>query len=525
MKSYKKFFLAIFLVIFLFFIFVSFILAREAELEYPEIPGAEAPRSVKTFMPEYIKYLFNFAIIIAGLVAFASLVYGGFRYLTSAGNPVVMGDAKSQITAGILGLVLILGSYLLLTTINPQLVILKVGDITIAKGVILYTTDDHCNGGANPGSGLEEGTDFLRVTRSSSTLSDIRGKNYERPIDSIYFLNDNTELEVIIYRQEDYKEEAFKFDVASAGDCIDLSGPEEDIRSIELRWKIPGVYLYAEKNCQTNPQFPEPLAYIGDTADFGVFDNKAQSFKIMPWIERWRKCDTAKPGCQTPDQCLAKPKECLTLVDQKVIGKFGFVLHEKSNFEGDAEAFFGGSFLDLPPPCIDLPTEDGQGVCQNTAEPYCREHVRDRASSITIFKQREPDEESAGEGVTLYANYNFNEQEEEEEKDENRVCGPFKPNKPHWITEDTTSFDGPSEFPQDCGYVLGNRADPSQPGGKECGGDSCASSIKVDGNFIAVLFREDGRGQVFKKSDLRLAGEHIGNNEARYMLVIPVAAK
>ncbi|GAI38764.1 unnamed protein product, partial [marine sediment metagenome] len=50
-------------------------------------------------------------------------VYGGFLYLISAGAPVKMIAAKDQITGGILGLVILLSSYLILTTINPQLAI------------------------------------------------------------------------------------------------------------------------------------------------------------------------------------------------------------------------------------------------------------------------------------------------------------------------------------------------------------------------------------------------------------------
>lgn len=96
------------------------------EIEYPKVPGAETPTIAKTPLPQYIKYVFNFGIWIAGFVAFLSLVYGGVRYLTSAGNPSSVGDAKDQMFAGILGLVILLSSYLILSNLNPQLLTLKV---------------------------------------------------------------------------------------------------------------------------------------------------------------------------------------------------------------------------------------------------------------------------------------------------------------------------------------------------------------------------------------------------------------
>ena len=96
---------------------------RPLEVTYPD---GEAPRTVETGLPEYVKYIFNFSIMIAGLVAFGALVAGGIRYLTSAGAPAVMADAKDQILAAFLGLIILLCSYLILVTINPQLTIFRV---------------------------------------------------------------------------------------------------------------------------------------------------------------------------------------------------------------------------------------------------------------------------------------------------------------------------------------------------------------------------------------------------------------
>ena len=104
MRNFKKIFFILILVSFCFLVLSNLALAQKTEEIYPKVLGAERPTTVKTLLPDYIKYLFNFAIIIAGLVAFASLIYGGFRYIASAGNPTALSDARDQITAGILGL-------------------------------------------------------------------------------------------------------------------------------------------------------------------------------------------------------------------------------------------------------------------------------------------------------------------------------------------------------------------------------------------------------------------------------------
>lgn len=128
-------------VILLGFFYGSLALAQGLEVEYPDIPGAPLP--AEPTLPEYIKYIYNFALIIAGLIAFFSLIYGGFRYLFSVGQPVAMADAKDQITAGIVGLIILLGSYLFLATVNPELTILRIGPLDLA---LECSVDNDCVG-------------------------------------------------------------------------------------------------------------------------------------------------------------------------------------------------------------------------------------------------------------------------------------------------------------------------------------------------------------------------------------------
>jgi len=105
----------------LFVFILSFPLSSVFALEtdYPTIGGQEGLSDDAT-LSDLAVYIFNFSLIIAGISAFASLVYGGFIYLTSTGAPEKQNDAKSWIFGGIFGLILILSSFLILKKINPE---------------------------------------------------------------------------------------------------------------------------------------------------------------------------------------------------------------------------------------------------------------------------------------------------------------------------------------------------------------------------------------------------------------------
>ena len=116
----------VFLISFLSLSLGSFLFAQERplEVEYPEMAGIK-PETTAFPLPEYVKYIFNSAIILGGVIAFLALVYAGFRYSTSLGSPATQKEAKKQIQTALFGLSLLFLSWLILTTINPQLVVSK----------------------------------------------------------------------------------------------------------------------------------------------------------------------------------------------------------------------------------------------------------------------------------------------------------------------------------------------------------------------------------------------------------------
>ena len=118
-------FTALFLLFLGSFLFAQ---ARELELNYPQI-GNFSLTEDSVDLPAFIKYIFNLSIVLIGIIAFGGLVFSGFLYLTSSGDSAQIKKAKDGITASIIGILLLLGSYLVLEKINPELLKLEKEDL------------------------------------------------------------------------------------------------------------------------------------------------------------------------------------------------------------------------------------------------------------------------------------------------------------------------------------------------------------------------------------------------------------
>ena len=160
--THTKFFKVVILAaVFSFIVLASHTaLARQLENDYPQIPlpgfgnfslnqiflavtGDEAANTAAGNLDAYnafkakdplstlILYFYVLAVMVVGLVAFGALIIAGVKFLLSAANPGLRREAKEHLVAAIIGLVILLGSWIILNTINPELRILhKVGEST-----------------------------------------------------------------------------------------------------------------------------------------------------------------------------------------------------------------------------------------------------------------------------------------------------------------------------------------------------------------------------------------------------------
>lgn len=73
----------------------------------------------------FIKYMFRYSVMAAGILSVIMIMFAGFEWVTSGGNSEKITGAKKKISGAIMGLLIASLSYALLSTINPYLVNLR----------------------------------------------------------------------------------------------------------------------------------------------------------------------------------------------------------------------------------------------------------------------------------------------------------------------------------------------------------------------------------------------------------------
>lgn len=89
--------------------------------------GMERPFGYGTGLMGVIAIIINIAFALAGLVAVVFLIMGGYSYVTAGGNPEQIEMAKARIVNSIIGMVVILVSYLIVQFIMTQIGATNIG--------------------------------------------------------------------------------------------------------------------------------------------------------------------------------------------------------------------------------------------------------------------------------------------------------------------------------------------------------------------------------------------------------------
>lgn len=145
-----------------------------AAIQIPVIAGATAS--------DFVIYFFNLAIVMGTIAATVMIIIAGIDYVNSRGDPSKIEGAKKKIQDTLLGTAILLASFMILNTINPELAIIKIGDLSKepkssqtyealkSTGVYLYKDD----------------ADPLVLKESKASLIN---EGFERKVKSIEFVN------------------------------------------------------------------------------------------------------------------------------------------------------------------------------------------------------------------------------------------------------------------------------------------------------------------------------------------------
>lgn len=264
----RKFFIVtFFFFIFSFLVFFTPLSLFSQEIEYPPVPEMATPTAETTF-PQYVKYLFNLAIRIVGLITLAVMVWAGILYLTSGGDVSQKVEAKNKITGALLGAFILLCSYLILWTINPQLLTLSLPPVEPYYGGI-YLIDKNNK------------EHFLADTTAKISVKDIKKIKFVSSADSLSAL--------YIYDKEDFGGNEKR--IPNTGGTVSLSPSTPSPKSIYFLWNKPGVYLcsattsvsdiFASKTiCPKRPLYTAlSIPDLSQTKPY--FDNLAKSLQIV----------------------------------------------------------------------------------------------------------------------------------------------------------------------------------------------------------------------------------------------------
>jgi predicted PurR-regulated permease PerM len=152
-------------------VFISlFIVGGSVFAATPTIPTEGLPS-----FGELVAWIFTWSLNILGIVVFVMIFYAGFQWFTAAGNTAKVNEARGQITNAITGAIILLAAYIILYTINPDLV----------KGTFtLPGTDNNSQNQTN-----SEISSLNQNSGSVGTEITIRGDNFSPTNNTVKFGN------------------------------------------------------------------------------------------------------------------------------------------------------------------------------------------------------------------------------------------------------------------------------------------------------------------------------------------------
>jgi len=93
-------------------------------------------------LPCFVIGIYTYLAGAAGILATVMIMYGGIKYITSFGNQTRISEAKDTIFTSIVGFVLILGAYVILNFINPNISSLKLTPLDNITGIAIPKIDN-----------------------------------------------------------------------------------------------------------------------------------------------------------------------------------------------------------------------------------------------------------------------------------------------------------------------------------------------------------------------------------------------
>ncbi|MDD2274725.1 MAG: pilin [Candidatus Pacebacteria bacterium] len=235
----------------------------------------------ETTPEEIISYIFQILVGLGALIAVAMVVMAGVEWMTSDGNPGKIDGAKTKIKNALLGVGVLLGSYLIINTINPQIANIQIDDLRCESGIIVGVKLE------DDGPELQRCLDSNTVKIEYDIVKTINESKWNFPSGTI--------LKAFVYEGENYTgaRRTFKMDVSG-----NISGDISGAKSIYFLRHYQGVYLYDSVNYNLGSS-PYPIYTATSISNLisSNFNNKTQSIEIIQGgMEKYRAVVFANPN-------------------------------------------------------------------------------------------------------------------------------------------------------------------------------------------------------------------------------------
>ncbi len=92
----------------------------------------------------FIQYIYRYGIIFAGILAVLVIIVSGLQWTASGGNSSTIESAKTRITGALTGLVLASASYIILNTINPSTINLRLPQVWLIRADKIENNYEYC---------------------------------------------------------------------------------------------------------------------------------------------------------------------------------------------------------------------------------------------------------------------------------------------------------------------------------------------------------------------------------------------
>ncbi len=126
MKKYKK---TLFALIPILILFVVNIVKAQIQLQVALPTANDGTISSVSGLSDYIRIVYNYGIYAGSVIAVIMISINAFKWVSAGGNKSTIGKAKDGMITSMVGLFVLFGSYLILSTINGELVALKALDV------------------------------------------------------------------------------------------------------------------------------------------------------------------------------------------------------------------------------------------------------------------------------------------------------------------------------------------------------------------------------------------------------------